>query len=287
MSVFDVTFWGVRGTVPTPGGDNAVFGGNTSCVQVDCGGRTLIFDAGTGIYPLGEHLVHKDIDILFSHTHIDHIMGLPFFSGIYDPDYQVDIWAGHLSPNGKIESVVRTLMQPPLFPLTLEDLKAQIRFHDFIAGEYISHPKFDEAGIEIRTLPLNHPDRATAYRVNCDGKSVCYVTDVEHRDDTSDKALVDFIRGTDVFIYDSTFDDHDFERFRGWGHSTWQHAIRLGNDAGVDQVVLFHHDPGMNDEALDVRAKQAEFMRENTIVAREGLTLHLLERKGLTLHAKS
>lgn len=268
-----LTFWGVRGTVPTPGTHNLRYGGNTSCVELRCGGKAFIFDAGTGLYPCGEQLESNDIDILLSHTHIDHIMGFPFFSGAYNPDCTLRIWAGHLLPELKLRDVLSRLMSPPIFPLTLDDLKAKIEYIDFMAGETLAHESFKKAGAVVKTLPLMHPDRATAYRVEYAGHAVCYVTDVEHRDDRLDAKLVEFIRGADFFIYDSTFDDERFARFKGWGHSTWQHAVRLGNEADVGTVVLFHHDPGASDDDLDKRMRKLKTMSSNAIIAREGITI--------------
>lgn len=272
---FTIKFWGVRGTMPTPGTRTLKYGGNTSCVQMTCGDRQLIFDAGTGLYPLGEALKAREVDIFLSHTHIDHIMGLPFFSGAYDAAYTIRIWAGHLLPEHTIQQVIGGLMSPPVFPLTLADLRSQLQFYDFTAGEDIRHAVMTDAAITIRTLPLNHPDRATAYRVEYAGHAACYVTDVEHRTHELDEKLVAFIRGADVLIYDSTFDDESFGRFVGWGHSTWQHAVRLGEAAEVKHVVLFHHDPGMDDEALDKRQALLAAMKPESYVAYEGLTLVL------------
>lgn len=272
---FNITFWGVRGTVPAPGGKTLKYGGNTSCVQMTCGKRELIFDAGTGLYPLGEALEAKEADIFLSHTHIDHVMGFPFFSGAYDARFRLRVWAGHLLPEHTIRGVMGSLMRPPIFPLTLEDLRADLSFHDFRAGEEIGNEVFQRSGIRIHTLPLTHPDRATAYRVDYAGHAACYVTDVEHRDSVVDARLAAFARDADVLIYDSTFDDKDFHRFTGWGHSTWQHAVRLGMAAKVKHVVLFHHDPAASDAQLDERQELLNRMKPGSYVAYEGLTLRL------------
>ena len=273
---FTVKFWGVRGTITTPGTSTIRYGGNTSCVEVRCGDNILIFDAGTGLYPLGESPELTNFDLFISHTHVDHILGWPFFSPAYNKNATIRVWAGHLLPDSGIRAALSQLMSPPLFPLTLDFLKANISYNDFEAGTRIDAPHFDKAGITIDTLPLNHPDRATAYRVNFQGKSVCYVTDVEHVDGELNEALIDFIKDSDVFIYDSTFDDRNFERFVGWGHSTWQHGARLADAANVHTLVLFHHDPGMSDDALDKRLEELNHMRPNDRIAREGLVITLI-----------
>jgi len=270
---FTIKFWGVRGSVPTPGKATLAYGGNTSCVEVRCGEQVIILDAGTGIYPLSQELKAKDFDILLSHTHIDHIMGFPFLSQLYDEYCRIRVWAGHLLPQLMLESVMRRIMSPPVFPLKLEDLKAGVSFHDFHAGEDVLTPKFTRAGIRVRTLPLSHPDKATAYRIEYAGHSICYVTDVEHRTDKLDAALIRFINKTDFFIYDSMFDDAQFETYKGWGHSTWQHAMRLGEAAEVGTVVLFHHDPAAGDGTLDERKKALSKMKQPSCIAQEGLVL--------------
>ena len=272
---FIVKFWGVRGTMPTPGVTTIRYGGNTSCVEMRCGERTLIFDAGTGIYPMGESRKISDVDLLLSHTHIDHILGFPFFSPAYNPEATIRIWAGHLMPEMSIRDAMGQLMSPPLFPLTLNFLKATVDYRDFKAGEDVPSKRFAEEGIRIRTLPLNHPDRATGYRVEFMGKSVCYITDIEHQTQDPNPELVEFVKGTQLLIYDSTFDDRDFERFVGWGHSTWQHAAKVADAAQVDRLVLFHHDPGISDDGLDKREQELRMMRPNDLVAHEGLTIKL------------
>lgn len=272
---FNVTFYGVRGTMPMPNQKFLGVGGNTSCVGVQCGERQLVFDAGSGLFPLGEAISSKDIDVFLSHTHIDHILGVPFFSPAFDTEAQIRFWAGHLLPDYRLVDVLSRIVSPPIFPLTFADFKADLSFHDFMAGEQVPAVHLKQHGIRVSTLPLFHPDRATAYRVDYEGKSVCYVTDVEHCNDEFDQALVNFILNADMLIYDSTFDDATFPKYIGWGHSTWQHAIRLGEKAKVKRVALFHHDPGADDTTLNEREKLAHSMREGTFIAREGLTISL------------
>lgn len=274
-NLFTVTFWGVRGSIPVPGATTLKYGGNTSCVEVRCGDRTLVLDAGTGIAPLGAKLGSAEVDILLSHTHLDHIQGFPFFRPIYNPTSTVRVWAGHLKPAYTVEAVIGHVMQPPIFPLTISDLRATLEFIDFTAGEPLSSPCFTAHGMTIRTLPLNHPDGATAYRIEYQGHSVCYVTDVEHAPGKVDEALVNFIKDTDLFIYDCTFNDKEFERYWGWGHSTWQEAIRIANVAHCKTAVIFHHHPEATDEALDHLAHELKETSVNAVVAYEGLMMSL------------
>lgn len=269
---FRFTFWGTRGSYPLPGKDSSMFGGNTPCVEVRLGDRLIVLDAGTGLIHLGATDMPKEFDILLSHTHIDHIIGLPFFAPAFKPKENIHIWAGHLEGDWNVKRVISHLMTPPLFPLTVNDFKANIGFHDFKAGETIGG-RLATDGVEVRTHLLNHPDRATAYRITFGGKSLCYVTDVEHKVDTIDAALANFLKDADWLIYDSTYDDRDFHRYVGWGHSTWQQAVRLCKAAGVKNLALFHHDPFAMDDLLEKRSAELKALFATGIIAREGLTV--------------
>lgn len=264
-----VTFWGVRGSIACAGPETAAYGGNTSCVEVRCGPHRLILDAGTGIRPLGRVIAAEPpapVDILFSHTHLDHVLGLPFFAPALMPGRSVALWAGHLLPQMTLEQAIRRLMAPPLFPVPVDVLAADLAFHDFRAGDVL-RPR---PGIVVRTAPLPHPDGATGYRIEHAGRSVAYVTDLEHRPGTLDPKVLDLVRGADLMIYDSTYDDAEFAERVGWGHSTWQEALRIADAGGVGRVVLFHHDPARDDAALDRIAVAANLLRPRTLVAREG-----------------
>jgi phosphoribosyl 1,2-cyclic phosphodiesterase len=267
-----VRFWGVRGSIACPGPATVRYGGNTSCVEVRCGERLLIFDAGTGIRMLGEQLKHGrpiDADLFFSHTHLDHVVGLPFFAPCYDNRSRINLWAGHLRRGMGIEEVIGKTMAPPLFPVPLGILAAQLDFQDFTAGDpLVPHP-----GIELRTAPLIHPDGATGYRVEYAGKAVAYITDTEHRVTRRDPNVLKLIEAADIFIYDSTYTDYEYPAHRSWGHSTWQEGVRLANAAKAGTLVIFHHDPSHDDAFMDQIAAEAEAMRPGTIVAREGLIL--------------
>jgi phosphoribosyl 1,2-cyclic phosphodiesterase len=272
---FSVTFWGVRGSIASPGPATVRYGGNTSCIEVRCGEALIIFDAGTGLRPLGQKLAAEgpiDADLFFSHTHFDHITGLPFFGPAFLSNNRFRFWAGHLKPQGlELCDVLGEMMMPPLFPVPLEIFKADIAYRDFTAGDTLTL----RPGVVLKTAPLNHPNGATGYRVEFGGRSVCYVTDTEHTGKAPDASILGLIAGADLVIYDATYTDEEFERYRGWGHSTWQEGIRLCEAAGAKRLAIFHHDPSHDDAAMDAIAEAADNRRAGTLVAREGLTLVL------------
>jgi len=276
-SDFFVRFWGVRGSIPCPGEDTARYGGNTSCLEIRCGPILLIFDAGTGIRTLGEALDREheasgeviDAELFFTHTHLDHVSGLPFFSSLYNADNTFRLSAGHLAPKRSLLDVLRHMMTPPLFPVPLDIFSANMTYRDFEAGTTLEPGE----GVTLRTAPLNHPNGATGYRVEYGGRSICYVTDTEHIPERPDENILDLIERADIFMYDATYTDDEFESHVGWGHSTWQEGMRLADAAGVKTYVPFHHDPSHDDDFMDRVAAEAEQARSGTIVAREGLTL--------------
>ena len=190
---FTVRFWGVRGSIACPGALFARYGGNTSCLEVRCGGRLLIFDGGTGLRPLGLQLKREtpvDADLFFTHTHLDHIVGIPFFMPLFDPVNTFRLWAGHLGPTGSMRQVLCTMMTAPLFPVPPEIFTATTSYIDFAAGETLA----PQPGVSLRTAHLNHPNGATGYRIEFAGKSVCYVTDTEHEPGRLDGTIVDLVR---------------------------------------------------------------------------------------------
>ncbi len=269
---FYVRFWGVRGSLACPGAGTVRYGGNTSCLEVRCGDYLLIFDAGTGMRRLGEHLMADaplDTHIYFTHSHFDHICGLPFFAPLFVPENRIQMAAGHLLPEYTLEKVLCEMMIAPLFPIPPDVFQADITYSDFNVGQTLEPCP----GLAVRTGPLNHPNRATGYRVEFDGKSICYITDTEHPENGRDEAIVDLIRGADLVIYDSMFTDDEYPKYKGFGHSTWQEGLRLVEAAQAKTLVIFHHDPGHDDEFMDGIAKEAEALRSGTIVAKEGMTL--------------
>jgi phosphoribosyl 1,2-cyclic phosphodiesterase len=272
-SDFLVRFWGVRGSIATSDPDTMRYGGNTSSLEIRCGKRLLMLDAGTGIRYLGNQLCKSgediDADLLLTHTHYDHVGGIPFFTPFYAPNHQFRIWAGHLLPELDLHSALCDLMVSPLFPITPEMFNADIDFCDFLCGDTLDLGD----GIIVRTGPLNHPDRATGYRIEFCGKSICYLTDTEHVPGKLDRNLLELIGGADLVIYDSMFTEEEYIHRVGWGHSTWEAGVALCDAADVKTLVIFHHDPDHNDEFMDGIARQAAQRRPGTVVAREGMVL--------------
>lgn len=280
---FKVIFRGVRGSIPMATPKHMGFGGNTTCVEVRCGYRTLIFDMGTGCYALGKQLMQEpgsqDIDVFLSHTHLDHIMGFPFFRPLYRKGARLRLWAGHLASDAALRGVFETLLHPPIFPLRLSDLKASLSFHTFSPGDTVAASHLAAEGITVKTHALNHPDGATAYRVNYQGRSFCFVTDVEHPAEGPDEGLIDFVKDADVLTHDSTYDAESIKTHRGWGHSAWEDALHVAERGNVKLFFPFHHDPDATDDQLERRSRRLQSLKPGSTFAYEGLEVDVMALK--------
>jgi len=270
---FTVRFWGVRGSIACSGPATARYGGNTSSIEMRCGNRLLLFDAGSGIRYLGNRLAAEtplDTDLYFTHTHFDHVCGLPFFRPLFEPRNTFRLWAGHLGGRATLQRVLCEFMMAPLFPVPPEIFQSKTTYHDFSAGDTLR----PAPGIVLRTAPLNHPDGATGYRVEYAARSVCYLTDTEHVPGVPDRNILGLIAGADLVIYDCMYTDAEYaDGHAGWGHSTWQEGVRLCRAAGAKRLVVFHHDPDHDDDMLDGIAKEVDAALPGSILARDGLSL--------------
>lgn len=276
---FIVRFWGVRGSIACPGEKTVRYGGNTSCVEMMVAGHRLIFDGGTGLRVLGQSVLKEmplTASMFFTHSHWDHIQGFPFFVPAFVPGNRFDIF-GAIAPNGStIEQRLNDQMLHPNFPVPLQIMGADLHFHDIEVGEVV----YVGDTIRVENALLNHPGEAVGYRVTWNDYSVAYVTDTEHYPDRLDENVLWLARDTDVFIYDATYTDEEYYSETsskvGWGHSTWQEAVKVAKAANVKKLVIFHHDPLHSDDFMDnVKDKTAKQF-PNSVVAWEGLEIDLL-----------
>lgn len=268
---FSIRIWGARGSTPTPGASTLRYGGETTCFEIRAGSALILVDCGSGARNFGMDLCRAgpvSFDLLFTHTHLDHICGLPFFKPAFDPRFEVNAWAGHFQDETSLVDIVSRIMSPPIFPVAANTLKA-VTFKTFQAGSIL--PRDDD--LVIRTVKLNHPGGACGYRFELGGKSICIITDHEHGDAEIDANVRRFVEGADIMIYDAMFTDEEYETYKGWGHSTWQKAVALARDAGVTTPVLFHHDPRRTDDELEEIGMAAKAAYSGTLVASEGMLL--------------
>jgi phosphoribosyl 1,2-cyclic phosphodiesterase len=266
-----IRFWGVRGSVCASGGRFQEFGGHTPCVEVRCGERLFIVDAGTGITALGAALAANapaEIDILFSHLHLDHIGGLPFFKPALIGTRVIRTHCGNLG-GASAEEALGRVYSPPIFPVRLDQLPARFEHLGFRAGERLRFPD----GASVDTIPLNHPDGATGYRFAHGGQVVCYISDIEHSDPWPPPDLVRFVAGADLVIYDGMFSEDEYPCCRGWGHSTWHKGVELCRAADVKSLAIFHLHPAHDDARLREMEAELQAAMPAAFIAREGQEL--------------
>jgi phosphoribosyl 1,2-cyclic phosphodiesterase len=266
-----IRFWGVRGSVCASGPGFQEFGGHTPCVEVHCGKRLFIVDGGTGLTALGAELgadAPPMIDLLFSHLHLDHIGGLPFFKPAILGNRTIRTYCGHLGGASAAEALDR-IYSPPLFPVRLDQLPSRFEHHGFKAGEPL---RFAD-GFSIATQPLNHPNGATGYRFTHGGRAVCYISDIEHSDPWPPPDLARFIADADLVIYDGMFSEDEYPRCRGWGHSTWEKGVELCRTAGAKALAIFHLHPAHDDEYLRKMEAKLKRAMPTAFIARQGQEL--------------
>lgn len=271
-----VRFWGVRGTVPVPGPYTVRIGGNTSCVEVQTADQeVLILDAGTGIRLLGQELAWRcpgpiSAVLLLSHTHWDHIQGFPFFSPARQRQNRLLI-LGERQVDGQLEQLLISQMDDAVFPLPLEDLDADLLVQKIHDSEPIA------IGEQTEVLPrrLPHPGGVLGFRITCQGKVVVYATDVNHPLGRLDPRVVDLAEDADLLIHDAQFTPEEKQEHLDWGHSSWTEAIQVAQEANVQQLALYHHDPMRTDEQLEEIERKARSLFPTAFVAREGMEILL------------
>lgn len=278
-----ITFWGVRGSIPSPGPDTVGIGGNTSCVEVRAGKALIVFDAGTGLRLLGKKLLAEmpiSAHLFVSHVHWDHIQGFPFFDPAFVPGNVIDLYGGN-NVSRTLEETLAGQMDHPSFPVHLSEMGAMMRFHDVSERAPVEIDSGDGKKALVSAARGNHPNGVWAYRVDHAGRSVVYATDTEHYA-VVDPRLVKLAKGADVLIYDAQYTPEEYAGTAGtggpklgWGHSTFEEAAKLAEAAGAKRLVLYHHDPMQNDEAVRDKERRARERFKDAEAAREGLTIEL------------
>ena len=266
-----IRFWGVRGSIPTPGERTAKFGGNTSCVEITTNsGETLIFDAGTGIRELGLDFLRRndrsdEAHLFISHVHWDHVQGFPYFVPAYLADMKINIYSGM-----DIKKPFSIQMEPPFFPIRLDELNSDITFH------VLDKNGIDINGVSIKPFSLVHPQEVYGFVIKDGGRKIVYSTDTEHEIGGKHEKYIEAIRGADVLLFDAQYTPEEYIKGRvGWGHSTYEAAIEIAKMADVKKLVLFHHEPTHDDATVEAIEKDAQKLFPDIIAAREGMTLEV------------
>jgi phosphoribosyl 1,2-cyclic phosphodiesterase len=282
--MMEVTLWGTRGSLASPGPDTARHGGNTACVSVQADGYVLVLDAGTGVRRLGA-MLPKDtrrIDLLLTHLHMDHIQGLGFFAPLYQAGTEVHVW-GPASTTLTLRTRLSRYLSPPFFPVHLRDLACCLTLHEVPCGEVAIGP------FRVRSSLVCHPGPTVGYRIECDGASMAYLSDHEPAlgvpnfpaapEWTSGYALA---ADVDLLVHDAQYTQAEYAERAGWGHSSVEDALRFGMLARVGELVPFHHDPEHGDDEIDrIVADAVATVKPSFPVtpAAEGATFKLGARK--------
>jgi len=268
-----IKFYGVRGSVPVCGRDFERYGGNTTCIRIyrEDINRIVIIDAGTGIRNLGKEIIDTGlnqsiINILFSHFHWDHIQGFPFFAPAYNKDQKIGILVmGKERKIKDLKEIFSMQMQKEYFPVQLDAMGARFEFLTY--GD-----KKTFYGATVTAAPQFHKYLGGSYGFRIEDKEVTLVvcTDVEHINGI-DQNIVNLARNADLLIHDGQFTADEYKKYRGWGHSAWEHAVEVAIQANVKKLIITHHDPDHNDDLLDYMEKQCQGLFPSSIFAKEGM----------------
>ena len=248
-----ITVWGCRGTLPTPGAHTLKYGGNTTCLEIrNRDGYPTIVDAGSGLRYLGKKLLQeegcKEMCLMLTHSHWDHLMGFPFFTPAYFSRFKINVCGIQSARNYMCQSLARQL-EAPYFPVDFEQLKASFNFG--CSGPGCASCR----RMHIESVPLSHPNGGFGFKFHENGRSFVLLTDNElgyqHPGGLLPYEYVDFCKGVDVLFHDAQYTDADYEKTRSWGHSTFAQTLKLALDAKVKRLGIFHHDPDRTDADLD------------------------------------
>ena len=277
-----LTIWGAGGSAPTGRGERARFGGDTVCFELrrEAPGATpLVIDLGSAARDLGRSLMAEAeaegrpprVEVLLSHLHLDHVMGLPFFAPFYAKGAQVRIRCG-LSPDpDHARQALSIFAAPPYFPVQPMQMCGPV-WDVFRPGH-----AFEAAGFQVTPIALHHPGGCCGFRIETGQGAICIIGDHEHGDPQIDAAVAEAVSGAAVLLYDAAYDDAGYERHRGWGHSTWRKGGGLAEGAGVALPIFHHHPPELDDDALDRREAEMRQVFPHARLARQGMRIRLGE----------
>jgi phosphoribosyl 1,2-cyclic phosphodiesterase len=274
--------WGCRGSVPTPGPDTVRCGGNTSCVELSLDDETdLVLDAGTGIRDLGFELMERGtrrIQLLLTHLHLDHLEGLRFFAPMWDERVTLDIW-GPPSPVVSLQERIARSFSPPLFPIDLREVPAQVTFHD------VPRRRWTIEGVTLRARLVMHPGPTVGYRIEANGVSVAYIPDHEPALTGIANRPIEWISGSsiadgvDLLLHDAQYFEDEYVERVGWGHSSVADTAAFARAVGVRSLMLFHHEPRHSDDSLERLEDRARSLfgrnGNQATLAREGMVVEL------------
>lgn len=273
------TFWGTRGSIAVPGPETLRYGGNTTCLQVEpSSGASVIVDAGSGIRPLGLELCKRDSEgevlLLITHLHWDHILGFLFFDPVYHPGWKVRVSGWPKALTG-LKSIFNSRHADGNFPVDWDDLPGLVEMAD-----ELKPPSFEVQGMEVRTTPLNHPQGGVAFRFQKNGEAFAFITDneLEGPGDAQMDDFVKFVSGSRVLVHDAQYLPEEMPARRGYGHSDYKQAVELALKAGVERLILTHHDPSRSDDQVDAiltRAREAAGPNLQVDAASEGLVMEI------------
>ena len=247
-----VTFWGTRGSIPTPGPETTKYGGNTSCVTITHDESLLILDAGSGIKRLAEFLgSYKKIDILLTHLHLDHIIGLGFFNPLFNPNVEINIWCAAGNSIG-LRTRLNRYLSPPLFPVRIRDLPCKLKLHE------VARTHFEVGDFKVYSDYVCHPSPTVGYRIEVGGKIIAYIPDHEpvlgsknFPNEPEWTSGFNIAENSDILIHDGHFTPAEYPNCIGWGHSSTTQALQFAKMTHSKRLVLFHHDPSKTDEDLE------------------------------------
>jgi phosphoribosyl 1,2-cyclic phosphodiesterase len=304
--MLSVRIWGDRGSIPCPGKDTVLFGGNTSCLEIRADNKLVIVDFGTGIKPLGDYLMANDFkkgpidaDVFITHTHWDHIMGFPMFTPLFIPTSRIRIRGPVSYEDETLEQIIGAQLTYRYWPVRISELSAHIEYAQ------IKETSLDLGdGLWVTTKYLNHPILCLGYRFEYRGKTIVtaydnepfrnlFPTDPEDPSYNEEAAqegetaareenekLLRFFQSADVLIHDTQYTAEEYEKHLGWGHSSYERAINNANKAKVKKLIMFHHDPNRTDEQL----LQLEKNYQKRIAGKTSMQI-MMAREGLVIEA--